>query len=57
MCRRPKPDEQIGKGRQHIPAAKPSRYRQGQALSAGLIDDRQDAELTAIMRAPPSTKS
>ena len=37
-------------------ATRLSCHRQGEALAAGLIDDRQDAELAAIVRRP-STKS
>ena len=49
MRRRPAGDEQIGQGTQHILAPEPSRDRQGQAVPAGIVDDRQDPELAAIV--------
>jgi len=48
--RRPARDEQLGQGRQHVLVFELPRYDQGEAFTAGLIDDRQDAELAAIMR-------
>lgn len=50
VCRWAAPEEQLGKVRQHVLAAKPPRHRQGQTLAADLVDDRQDAELSKVMR-------
>lgn len=43
-------DEQLCQRRQDILTSEPSRDREGKALSAGLVDDRQDAELATIVR-------
>ena len=48
----PTGDEQLGQCCQHILAAKSPRNRQGQALPAGFIDDRQNTELATVVRAP-----
>jgi hypothetical protein len=50
--RRPARDEQFGQSRQHVFMFELARDDQGETLATGLIDDRQDAELATIMRAP-----
>ena len=45
----PPGDEQLGQSAQRILTPEPSRDRQGQALPAGLVDDRQDPELAAVV--------
>ena len=52
MCRRAARDEQVRQGRQHILMFELSRNDKRQTFPAGLVDDRQDAELAAVMRAP-----
>jgi len=47
--RRPARDEQLGQGSQHVFVFELAGHDQGEAFAAGLIDDRQDAELAAIM--------
>ena len=47
----PARDEQVGQGRQHVFVFELPRHDQGEAFAAGLIDDRQDAELAAIVGA------
>ena len=47
--RRPAGDEQVGQRRQHVFVFELARDDQGQVFATGLVDDRQDAELAAIM--------
>ena len=49
--RRPARDEQVGPDRQYVFVFELPRYDQGEAFAAGLIYDRQDPELAAIMGA------
>ena len=49
MRRRPSGDQQFCQSAQHNLAPEPSRDRQGQALPADLVDDRQDPELAAVV--------
>ncbi len=50
MCRWAPVNEQLGQGRQHIFVAELAGDHQRQALAAGLVDDREDAELTPVVR-------
>jgi len=50
MGRRAPVNEQLGQGRQHIFVAKLTGDHQRQALAAGLVDDREDAELAPVVR-------
>ena len=45
-------DEQVGQGRQNILVFELTRDDERQTFLAGLVDDGQDAELAAVMRAP-----
>ena len=51
ICRRPPCDEQARQGGEHIFVPKLPCHDQRKALSAGVVDDGQDAELAAIVRA------
>jgi hypothetical protein len=44
MSRRAPVNEQLGQGRKHIFVAELAGDHQRQALAAGLVDDREDAE-------------
>lgn len=52
MCRWPARDEQFGERGQNILMLELPRDDQPHALPAGLVDDRQNAELAPIRRAP-----
>lgn len=52
MCRRTARNEQVSQRRQHILVFELPGNDKCQALPAGLIDDGQDPELAAIVRAP-----
>ncbi len=52
MCGRTARDEQVGQSRQNILVLELTRNDERQAFPAGLVDDREDAELAAIMRPP-----
>ncbi len=52
MCWWAAQDEQVGQGRQNILVPELACNDERQAFPAGLIDDGQDPELAALMRAP-----
>ena len=52
MRRWPARDEQVGERCQNILMLELPRDDERQALPAGLVDDRQNAELAPVMRAP-----
>jgi len=49
---RPTRDEQVGQGRQNILMLELPCNDERQAFPAGLVDDREDAELATVMRPP-----
>ncbi len=55
VCRRPTRDEQPRQRGKHIFMAEPTCNDQSETFAAGLVDDRQNAELPAIM-CPPLNK-
>ncbi len=52
MCRRTARDEQVGQSHQNILVLELTRNDERQAFPAGLVDEREDTELAAIMRPP-----
>ncbi len=51
VCWRPARDEQFRQRRQNVLVTEPTRDHESQAFPAGLVEDRQDPELPAVMGA------
>jgi hypothetical protein len=52
MCRRATRDEQVRQGGRHVLMPELPRHDERQTFPAGFVDDREDAELAAVMRTP-----